>query len=572
VPANNAAELKDALAQIQDVMDQQPPAVVPEPVPEPAPAPAVSVTGPAQVTRGAEFDVSWSPTFDARDFVTIVPVGADAGAYTDYIRTDGKTEGVLTAPPETGLYELRYVSEDGRVTLGTAPVEVIDAEVTVAGPAQIATGASFEVTWSGAVNPRDYITIVPVGAAPGSYTDYVRVDTATAGKLTAPGDAGLYELRYVLDTGGATLATAAIEVVEPEVTVAGPAQVTTGASFDVSWTGSVNPRDYITIAPAGAAEGSYTDSVRVSTDTSGRLTAPADAGFYELRYVLDEGQKTLATAGIEVVTPEIGISGPATVFAGARFEVSWAGAVNPRDYLTVVPAGAAEGGYTDYVRTESRTSGLLTAPTEAGLYELRYVLEEGQKTLASIPIEVTEATVTVEGPGVVRAGTPVKVTWSQTVNERDYLTIVPAGADQGSYTQYIRTGTLKTVDLKGPTEPGLYEIRYVLEAGGKTLATTPLEVVAADAPLDDGAGLSVPTTATAGETITVTWTGGSDGADQRIALARIDQPDLSWVVAQPVSEGKTMQLTMPDASGTYEVRYLDISNRRLLGRAVIVVN
>jgi len=487
VPASNAAELKDALAQVQTAVEQQPPVAIPEPIPEPVPepqsTPEVTLTGPAQVTRGAEFALSWSQSLGQRDFVTIVPVGAKEGTYGDYMRIADKTEGELTAPGEIGLYELRYVREEGLVTLGSTPIEVIEAAVSLSGPAQVSTGANFDVAWIGTVNPRDFITIVPTDAKSGTYADYIR---------------------------------------------------------------------------AGQAN-------------TGQLTAPAETGFFELRYVLEEGKQTLATATIEVVAPEIGISGPAQVQTGAEFDVSWAGAVNPRDYVTIVPVGANEGTYTDYVRTGTTTEGKLTAPAEAGLYELRYVLEEGAKTLASIPIEVTEPSLTLTGPAIARAGTAVSFTWSETVNARDYLTIVPAGADQGSYAKYFRASSTTAGELQAPTEPGLYEIRYVQDRGGKTLAFAPLEVVAADAPLDDGAGLSVPATAGPGETVTVTWTSSNDSADQRISLARKDQPDFSWLTVQTVTADKTTQFTMPNEAGLYEVRYLDITKRQLLGRAVIEV-
>lgn len=103
------------------------------------------------------------------------------------------------------------------------------------------------------------------------------------------------------------------------------------------------------------------------------------------------------------------------------------------------------------------------------------------------------------------------------------------------------------------------------------LASAPLEVVGADAPLDDGAGLSVPQSAAPGATITVTWTGGNDSADQRLAVARKDQPDFSWISVHKIGEQKSMDLTMPDEPGTYEVRFLDITGRALLGRSVVEV-
>uniref|UniRef100_UPI00193A5D7B hypothetical protein n=1 Tax=Roseovarius dicentrarchi TaxID=2250573 RepID=UPI00193A5D7B len=339
----------------------------------------------------------------------------------------------------------------------------------------------------------------------------------------------------------------------------------------LSWSGNVHARDYVTIVPMGADEGTHGDYIRVGDKTEGRLTAPAEVGLYELRYVLNEGKRTLATAQVEVVAAEVGISGPATVTTGAAFELSWSGNVHARDYVTIVPMGADEGTHGDYIRVGDKTEGRLTAPAEVGLYELRYVLNEGKRTLASAPVEVVEAQITVTGPSVIRAGEPVQISWSDVVNPNDYITIVPAGAPEGSHDGYIRTHTTTEGKLTAPAEQGLFEIRYVLNVGGKTLATAGLEVVAPDAPLDDGAGLSVPETASPGATITVTWTGGTDSTDQRISVARKDQPDFGWVSAQKVGDGKTMDLVMPDAPGLYEIRFLDIAGRSLLGRSVIEV-
>src|SRR5690606_32609214 len=150
----------------------------------------------------------------------------------------------------------------------------------------------------------------------------------------------------------------------------------------------------------------------------------------------------------------------------------------------------------------------LTAPAEPGLYEVRYVLREGARTAASAPVEVVEADVSVSGPEVVRAGTSLRVSWTAVIHPEDYITIVPSGADEGKYGEFIRVMHTLQGDIGAPQVPGLYELRYVLHEGVRTLASQDLEVVAAAAPVDDGAGLSVPPKATAGETITVSCGGG----------------------------------------------------------------
>ena len=261
----------------------------------------------------------------------------------------------------------------------------------------------------------------------------------------------------------------------------------------------------------------------------------------------------------------------AQVTTGASFAVAWSSSVHPRDYVTIVPAGADEGSYTNYQRVEGNTEDRLVAPAEPGLYEVRYVLNEGKRTLASAPVEVVEAAVVLDGPAIARAKTPVRVTWSVSIHPRDYITIVPVGSKEGAYQEYIRVEEELEGELEAPAEPGLYEIRYVLQEGARTLASRALEIVGAQAPLDDGAGLTVPSQASAGETISVSWTGGSDSPDQRISLARADQADFSWINAHRVGDQTSMELTMPDEAGRYEVHYLDVTGRTVLGRAIVEV-
>jgi Ca-activated chloride channel family protein len=149
--------------------------------------------------------------------------------------------------------------------------------------------------------------------------------------------------------------------------------------------------------------------------------------------------------------------------------------------------------------------------------------------------------------------------------------IVAMGADEGTRGSYLRIGDKTDGRLKAPSEPGLYEIRYILNEGGKTLASASLEVVAEDAPLDTGASLSAPAIAQPGETITVTWTGGSDSDDQRISLARKDQAVFGWIAVFPIGDETSMNVAMPEQPGLYEIRFLDVSNQDVLGRAVVEV-
>jgi Ca-activated chloride channel family protein len=376
-------------------------------------------------------------------------------------------------------------------------------------------------------------------------------------------------VRYVARDGGRTLGATPVEVVEAEMGISAPEQVTTGSSFAVSWSASIHPEDYVTIVPAGAdSEGKY---FRVKDNKEDSLVAPAEPGFYEVRYVLNEGRRTLASASVEVVGAEVGIAAPEQVTTGSDFTITWSASIHPQDFITIVPAGATEKSEGKYIRVHDKKEGKLVAPAESGLYEVRYVLNEGRGTLASARVEVVAAEMTLSGPDVVRAGTEVRLTWSSSIHPQDFITIVPAAAAEKSEGKYFRVQNKTEGKLAAPAETGLYEMRYVLNEGRRTVASHAFEVVAADAPLDDGAGLSAPAQAGAGETITVSWSGGADSADQRIALARADQTDFSWIAAHKTGAAQSLELKMPQEAGTYEVRYLDVSGRKVLGRAIVEV-
>ncbi|MEM7318899.1 MAG: hypothetical protein AAF408_07735, partial [Pseudomonadota bacterium] len=533
--------------------------------------PSVTLGADEQVQTGAKFRVSWSPTINKRDYVAIVPTGSDPGTFGNYQVVSGKSETTLSAPADPGLYELRYILNVDKSTVASMQIEVTDPQVVLQVPDTALTGANFDVSWSGAVNSQDYINIVPMGADEGKFGNYIVVRDNSKGAVKAPAEPGLYEIRYVLREGSKTLARAAIEITAPTVTVSGPDQVVTGQKFDVSWTGTVNPQDYMAIVPAGSEDGVFGNYVVVRDGGSGLLTAPADPGLYELRYILREGSKTLATAAIEVTTPEVTIDAPETVIAGSKFAVSWTGAVTPQDYINIVPMGTDEGKFGNYVVVRQGNSGDVQAPAETGLYEIRYVLREGSRTLATAMVEVTEPEVTISAAKEVRAGDTLRVSWTGTVNKSDYVNLVPVGTPDGEFGQYSQVRDKTETDLKMPAETGLYEVRYQLREGNRVLARQSVEVLSADAALDTGASLDAPETAAAGSTISVGWSADTSSADRRITLARGDQAIFTWISAQKITGDPPVDLTLPETAGVYEIRLLDLTNKEVLSRVVIRV-
>ncbi len=351
-------------------------------------AATASLQAPGEVGAGSQFPVDWTGPDNDRDYLTIVEAGARDGAYTSYQYTRDGSPATLTAPIEPGAYEVRYVTGRSDATLASAPITVTAISASLGAPASVGAGSQFAVDWTGPDNDRDYLTIVPDGAREGSYDSYQYTRDGSPVTLTAPDEPGAYEVRYVTGQGDRTLASVPITVIAVDATVTAPPEVPAGSEFSVAWTGPDNDRDYLTIVEAGAREGAYTSYQYTRDGSPATLTAPIEPGDYEVRYVTGREENTLVSVPVTVTAVSASLAAPPSVGAGERFEVTWEGPDNPRDYVTIVEAGAREGAYRSYQYTRDGSPAALTAPDEPGAYEVRYVTGVGDRTLASVPITV----------------------------------------------------------------------------------------------------------------------------------------------------------------------------------------
>lgn len=263
-----------------------------------------------------------------------------------------------------------------------------EGEVTFEAPGEVEAGTEFDVTWTGPDNAADYITIVPAGADQGQFTTYFNTSGGSSGTLVAPLEDGDYEIRYVDGQTAATVASTAIVVLPYEITLEAPVEVAAGTEFDVTWTGPDGPGDYITVVPAGAAEGQYTTYFTTDSGASGTLVAGMEGGDNEVRYVSGLHSVTMAAMTITVLPLQITLEAPEEVESGTEFEVTWTGPNGPSDYITIVLEGAPEGAYNDYAYTTEGSPVTLIAPAVDGNYEIRYVSDRVIGIFATIPIIV----------------------------------------------------------------------------------------------------------------------------------------------------------------------------------------
>lgn len=425
---------------------------------------------------GAAFVVEWTGPDNPGDYITIVPNGAAEDAYANLGYTRQGSPLPLTALADVGPAEVRYLTGRSRKVLGRASLEITAVETTLSAPGEAIAGALVDVSWKGPGNMGDYVTIVVAGAPDDVDGRYAYTRDGETLRVGVPIEAGPSEIRYISGQGRKVLARRPITIVAPTVTLDAADEVVAGSRVAITWTGPDNQGDYVTIVPAGAADGSYKAYSNTSSGSPLLVTAPIDAGECEIRYISGQGAKVLARRQIKVVNKEVTLAAVEEAVAGAPVAITWTGPNNGGDYVTIVPVGAPEGSYKDYNTTSAGSPLLVKATIEPGECEIRYVTGQGAKTLARLPLRVVAAEIHLQAPASLPVGAPLLVEWTGPNNGGDYITIVPKGAPDGNYGSYANTNSGSPAKLVAPKEAGPCEVRYVNGAARKVLKSIPIEV------------------------------------------------------------------------------------------------
>jgi Ca-activated chloride channel family protein len=549
LPARDAESLRDAIGTAITEVQAAEPVKEPEPEPEP-PVREAQLTVPDTVPAGSDFEVGWQVDPEVKgDYITIVPKDAEDGEYANFNYTRKGNPLTLTALIEPREAEVRFISGRGGEVLAREPVTVTEVQASLQVPQQIPAGSPFDVAWEGPDNRGDYVTIVKPDADEGQYGDYERTAKGTPLELLAPIDPGEYEVRYVTGQDAKTLARAPITVTPVQVSLEAPEQVVAGALVPVKYQGPDNPNDYITIVSPDADAGRHGNYNYTRRGNPVKVKAPIEPGDYQIRYVTGQGARTLATADLTVTEAEVALSAPNEAVAGSQVPVEWVGPDNQNDYLTIVPVGAPEGESGNYEYTRRGNPAKVKAPMEPGDYLIRYQAGQGDGTLASIPLTVTEAEVSLSAPEQAVAGSPVPVEWIGPDNQGDYLTVVPVGTPEGEYGNYEYTRRGNPAKVKAPMEPGDYLIRYQAGQGDGTLASVPLQVVEAEI------SLSAPETAVIGSRVPVTWEGPNNQGDL-ITIVEPGSLEQRTGNFEYTRKGNPLPVTAPLEPGQYEIRYV----------------
>jgi len=443
-----------------------------------------------------------------------------------------------------------------------APEEEKLGEATLEGPATVVMGSTFEVKWTGPNNRGDHICIVPQGADDRAFGNYAYTIRGNPSQLVALIQPGQAELRYVTGISGKVLARAPIEITKAVITLKAAEQIIAGGKIPVEWTGPNNHGDRIGIAMKDADKTAIANYEYTVRGNPALVTAPLTVGEAEIHYIAGQGSQILESQPVKIMPAEVSLMAVETVVAGARLKIDWTGPNNNADRIAIVSAGPNGKEVVNYEYTVRGNPAAVTAPMIVGAAEIRYIAGQGGKTLATRPVTITEAQVSLTAPDRVVAGAAVSVEWTGPGNQSDRIAIVSPGANGKEVMNYEYTQRGNPVKVPATMILGAAEIRYIAGQGGKVLATRSLTIEASKVTLKG------PASSPAGTKVAIDWE-GPDNRGDRITIVMKGTPDDKIEKYGYTSWGNPLKVEAPKSAGEAEIRYLSGQGNAVLARQPI---
>ncbi len=430
-----------------------------------AAAQTITLSAPDRVPAGSEFAVD-SPAEPANGHRVLVRM--PSGARGSYGYPSIARPVMLIAPVDAGNYQIDYTIGDEVVA--SKSIVVTDVTATLSAAKELGARQEFEVTFTGPGNKKDMFEIRgPNGEKPRQDYDYAHGKKSGVVTMTAPEKPGDYTI--VFYTYDRELTRIPIRVRGVTASLRAPAQVAMRDDFEVHFEGPGNHGDMLLIR---GADGKRHDYDYAHDEKSGTLTmtAPEVPGQYVVVY--RTGETDLAEIPLEVGGAEASLKVPATVPAGADFDVGFTGPANRGDMIFVDLSKGTRGAY-GYAQMYANRVLTLTAPEALGTYAVVY--RAGETELARESFAVVDVAATLQAPDEIEGRLVFDVTWKAEGNRGDRIELYsPRSADPIAWNYPIRGNPLQ---LQAPEEPGAYELRYRTPAG-RVLATRPITVTAPD--------------------------------------------------------------------------------------------
>lgn len=326
-----------------------------------------------------------------------------------------------------------------------------------------------------------------------------------------------------------------------------------------------------------------TGGLYLPAEDAGQLTEALDQPLTEIAEAAEpEAPAEEQPAPEPAELPEAWLAADDSVEIGRPLTVIWDGPAYRRDAVQIFDP-EARGGEGRIVASRRIVNGdldeqtvTLLAPVRPGTYQLRYWWGEGNEVLATRPVEVVEAPVSLAAPATVGLSKTFVVEWVGPGARRDVIQIVDPGKPDGT-NPVLRSKRLvnddfdnRKVSLVAPAEPGFYRLQYFSGDGREVLATREIEVLDAEVALD------APDEVPIAVRFTVGWTGPGARRDAiEIFDPQANAGDGKVIESRRIVNGdmaaRTVDLHAPATPGPYQLRYYNGENRAVLATRPLTV-
>ena len=221
----------------------------------------------------------------------------------------------------------------------------------------------------------------------------------------------------------------------------------------------------------------------------------------------------------------------------------------------------------------AQTVNPLMLDLEAGAYEVSATWSVAEQTVTAnvsllgadprrveMVFEQPLPTATLVAPDTAVAGSTIEIAWNGPDENND--SIVAGYPGKQTYNTHTRLKDGSPAELRVPSQPGTYELRYILAQGREVLATHMLEVTPAQATL------VAPDTAIAGQTLEIAWEGPGYKPDYIAVAEPGSKTQINYTLTRA---GSPLGVAMPVDAGTYELRYVMQQDRHILTSRTIEV-
>ena len=518
-----------------------------------------------------EIAYSGSGTGVGQHWVGLFAQGDSNDNYLNRMEIDSNSVGFATleTPATTGIYEIRMVDGANNTLAVGSYVSVLDqAAIETFIQNDVIAGETVRIVFSGSSDYWDYVEVYEVGDEE-SYVSRVRIGSAADANfvdLRVPTQTGQYGIRMV--NGNDVLAVGNQFTVAP---YAASLSLSTDTArpqeyITVTYSGLNNYWDRIAFFELGAPNTSPVQQARLGSQFEGEASVqvPAMEGTFEVRLLNNKNELILDGGTITLSYDAVGVNAPSIVQPGEVVDISYSGSTDYWDTVGLFAQDKTSASVS--ANTKGVETGVLqvTAPSTAGVYNLKFVNAEGVLIAEGHPVSVLDETETAVYAGHATAipGELITIAYSGSTGTHatpDRVGIFDQGSDNSSPIDFavLSEGSIGITELTAPAANGIYDIRLINHEGETVVSGKDfLRVV------DESVNAAhMPISVVAGSTHKVVFSGATDYWDA-IAIydATVTDPS-DYISKTRVGEGAGIhEIRVPTVAGNYLVRLIDNSN------------